>query len=54
VVPRSWQPAGPITLASDIKPLLAPLNLTGWAVTLDALHCQRETARYLVEDKNAA
>ena len=38
----------------QVKPLLAPLNLTGWAVTLDALHCQRETARYLVEDKNAA
>jgi predicted transposase YbfD/YdcC len=39
---------------TQVKPLLAPLNLTGWAVTLDALHCQRETARYLVEDKNAA
>ena len=39
---------------TQVKPLLAPLNLTGWTVTLDALHCQRETARYLVEDKNAA
>lgn len=39
---------------TQVKPLLAPLNLTGWAVTLDAMHCQRETARYLVEDKNAA
>ena len=39
---------------TQVKPLLDPLNLTGWAVTLDALHCQRETARYLVEDKNAA
>lgn len=39
---------------TQVKPLLAPLNLAGWAVTLDALHCQRETARYLVEDKNAA
>jgi hypothetical protein len=29
---------------TQVKPLLAPLNLTGWAVTLDALHCQRETA----------
>ena len=39
---------------TQVKPLLDPLHLTGWAVTLDALHCQRETARYLVEDKNAA
>ena len=39
---------------TQVKPLLDPLNLTGWAVTLDALHCQRETARYLVQDKNAA
>lgn len=39
---------------TQVKPLLATLDLTGWAVTLDALHCQRETARYLVEDKNAA
>jgi predicted transposase YbfD/YdcC len=39
---------------TQLKPLLDPLNLTGWAVTLDALHCQRETARYLVEDKGAA
>ncbi|MCA1673663.1 MAG: ISAs1 family transposase, partial [Actinobacteria bacterium] len=30
------------------------LDLTGWAVTLDALHAQRETARYLVADKGAA
>lgn len=37
-----------------VKPLLDPLELTGWAVTLDALHAQRETARYLVEDKGAA
>lgn len=39
---------------TQLKPLLAPLDLTGWVVTLDALHCQRETARYLVEDKKAA
>lgn len=39
---------------TQLKPLLDPLNLTGCAVTLDALHCQRETARYLVEDKGAA
>ena len=39
---------------TQVKPLLDPLNLTGWVVTLDALHCQRETARYLVEEKHAA
>lgn len=39
---------------TQVKPLLDPLELTGWAVTLDALHAQRETARYLVEDKGAA
>ncbi len=39
---------------TQLKPLLDPLDLTGWAVTLDALHAQRETARYLVEDKGAA
>jgi predicted transposase YbfD/YdcC len=39
---------------TQVKPLLEPLNLTGWAVTLDALHAQRETARYLVKDKGAA
>jgi predicted transposase YbfD/YdcC len=39
---------------TQLKPLLDPLNLRGWAVTLDALHCQRATACYLVEDKHAA
>ncbi|HET9255672.1 MAG TPA: ISAs1 family transposase [Pseudonocardiaceae bacterium] len=39
---------------TQVKPLLDPLELTGWAVTLDALHAQRDTARYLVEDKGAA
>lgn len=39
---------------TQVKPLVDPLHLRGWAVTLDALHCQRETARYLVEDKGAA
>jgi predicted transposase YbfD/YdcC len=39
---------------TQLKPLLDPLELTGWAVTLDALHAPRDTARYLVEDKGAA
>jgi predicted transposase YbfD/YdcC len=38
----------------QVKELLRPLDLRGWAVTLDAMHCQRETARFLVEDKKAA
>lgn len=38
----------------QVRDLLGPLDLHGWAVTLDAMHCQRETARFLVEDKKAA
>jgi hypothetical protein len=33
--------------------LLAPLPLEGTVVTADALHTQKETARYLVEAKKA-
>jgi len=36
-----------------IQPLLADLDLKGAVVTADALHTQRETARYIVENKNA-
>lgn len=36
-----------------VKPLLDSLPLDGQVVTADALHTQSETARYLVEDKNA-
>ena len=35
------------------KPLLDPLTLRGRVVTADALHTQRETAQYLVEEKEA-
>ena len=38
---------------AEIKPLLEPWELTGRVVTADALHTQRETARFLVEDKGA-
>jgi len=38
---------------TQVKPLLDPVGLAGAVVTLDALHAQRETARYLVEDKHA-
>ena len=36
-----------------IKDLLDPLDIKGGVVTADALHTQRETARYIVEDKEA-
>ena len=38
---------------TQVKPLLADVVLRGALVTADALHVQRETARYLVEDKGA-
>src|SRR5216683_940214 len=38
---------------TQVKPLLDDLDLAGAVITLDALHAQRETARYLVEDKHA-
>jgi predicted transposase YbfD/YdcC len=38
----------------EVRKLLEPLDLRGWAVTLDAMHCQKQTARFLVEDKQAA
>lgn len=37
----------------EIKPLLEPLDLRARVVTADALHTQRESARFLVEDKQA-
>jgi predicted transposase YbfD/YdcC len=37
----------------ELAPAIAPLDLTGTVVTLDALHTQAETARHLVEDKHA-
>jgi len=36
-----------------IKVLLDPLELHGKVITADAMHTQRETARYIVEDKKA-
>jgi predicted transposase YbfD/YdcC len=38
---------------SAFEPLLRPLDLTGVVVTADALHTQRDHARFLVQDKNA-
>ena len=37
----------------ELAPAIAHLDLIGTVVTLDALHTQAETARYLVEDKKA-
>jgi predicted transposase YbfD/YdcC len=36
-----------------IKPLLADLNIEGAVITADALHTQKESARFIVEDKKA-
>jgi hypothetical protein len=36
-----------------VKPLLQDLNIEGAVVTADALHTQKETARFVVEDKKA-
>ena len=36
-----------------IKPLLKDLDITGAVVTADALHTQKETARFIVENKRA-
>jgi predicted transposase YbfD/YdcC len=38
---------------TQVRPLLDGLDLRGVVVTLDALHAQRDTAHYLVEDKGA-
>jgi hypothetical protein len=36
-----------------VKQLLDPVPMEGAVVTLDALHTQHETARYLVEEKKS-
>ena len=36
-----------------LKVVLAPLDLAGKVVTVDAMHTQDESARYIVKDKNA-
>jgi hypothetical protein len=38
---------------TQVKPLLDELDISGTLVTADALHVQKHTARYLVEDKKA-
>lgn len=41
------------TEITQVKPLLAEVDITGALVMADAAHVQKETARYLVEDKDA-
>ena len=36
-----------------VKELLDPVEMEGAVVTLDAMHTQKSTARYLVEKKKA-
>jgi len=38
---------------TQVRPLLADVDISGALVTADAMHLQRQTARYLVEDKHA-
>jgi predicted transposase YbfD/YdcC len=38
---------------TQVKPLLDDLDIAGALVTADAMHVQKETARYLVDDKKA-
>jgi hypothetical protein len=38
---------------TQVKPLLDDVDITGALVTADALHVQRDTTRYLVEQKEA-
>jgi DDE_Tnp_1-associated/Transposase DDE domain len=38
---------------SGFRPLLDEVDLAGWVVTADALHCQRDHARYLVAERHA-
>jgi predicted transposase YbfD/YdcC len=45
--------AGKTNEISRFQPLLAPLDLTATVVTADALHTQREHARWLAETKHA-
>lgn len=60
--PRQWpggrRPAGRLRTRPTKSPrsgkLLEPLGLRDWAVIPDALHCQKQTARFLLEHKKAA
>ena len=53
VVLNQVEVAGKAFEQQAVKPLLDPLPLAGRVVTADALYTQTETARYLVQDKQA-
>ncbi len=36
-----------------VEPLLKPLNIEGAVVTADALHTQKDTATFIVQEKKA-
>jgi hypothetical protein len=38
---------------TQVRPLLDNVDITGALVTADAMHVQKDTARYIVEDKDA-
>jgi hypothetical protein len=44
---------GRSTEITGFRPLLDEVDLAGWVVTADALHCQRAHARYLVGERHA-
>ena len=46
----SWRAANEIPA---LRELLDPLSIEGRVITADALHTQRETVRFLVEEKGA-
>ena len=47
---QRWRAANEIPA---LRELLDPLSIKGRVITADALHTQRETARFLVEEKGA-
>jgi predicted transposase YbfD/YdcC len=44
---------GKTNAITEFKPLLDPLDRQGKVVTADAMHTQRDHARFLVEEKGA-
>ena len=59
LIHRTGPVAGPVLVETQtneipkLQDLRDPLDVAGRVVTVDALHTQTETARYLVEDKQA-
>lgn len=53
VVAAQSQVDGKTNEIKAVRPLLDSIDVEGRAVTFDALHAQKDTARYLVEEKKA-